>query len=119
MISSENKNPELHAAIVPFPGELIREELSARGWTQRLFAEILGRPYQVVNQIIKGKKSITAETSLEISAAFGTPGDFWYRAQAAYDYWLAEKPEVVRRTKAIAARASKVVHAGVPLNGKG
>ena len=37
------------------PGEFLRDELEARGWTQTEFAEILGRPPRLVNEIIAGR----------------------------------------------------------------
>jgi HTH-type transcriptional regulator/antitoxin HigA len=46
-------------AEVFMPGEYLRDELEARGWTQGDFARIIGRPVQVVNEIINGKKRIT------------------------------------------------------------
>ena len=45
------------------PGELIREELEARGWTQVDLAEILGRPVRLVNELVAGKKQITPDTA--------------------------------------------------------
>ena len=45
------------------PGDFIREELEARGWTQTDLATILGRPFQVVNAIINGRKAITSRTA--------------------------------------------------------
>ena len=41
------------------PGEVLAEELDARGMTQKELATRLGRPAQVVNEIIKAKKAIT------------------------------------------------------------
>ena len=37
------------------PGEYLREELEARNWTQVKFAEVIGRPPRLVNEIIAGK----------------------------------------------------------------
>ena len=57
------------------PGDFIREELDARGWTQRDLAEILGRPTQAINAIINAKKEVTPETAVALGAALGTsPG---------------------------------------------
>ncbi|MER9546042.1 helix-turn-helix domain-containing protein [Mesorhizobium sp. M0437] len=53
------------------PGEFIRDELIARGWTQGDLAEIMGRPLQLVNELVAGKKQITPQTALELSKAFG------------------------------------------------
>jgi ribosome-binding protein aMBF1 (putative translation factor) len=52
------------------PGEFIRDELEARGWSRQDLAAILGRPIQVVNLIINGKKAITPETAKELAKAF-------------------------------------------------
>jgi HTH-type transcriptional regulator/antitoxin HigA len=67
------------------PGEFIREELEARGWTQGDLAQIMDRPLQVVNELIAGKKQITPETARGLSRAFGD-GDplYWMQLDAAY-----------------------------------
>lgn len=67
------------------PGEVLRDELHARGWTQAEFARKIGRPAQLVSEIIGGKKSVTARTAVEFSKAFGTSALFWMSIQAQYD----------------------------------
>jgi HTH-type transcriptional regulator/antitoxin HigA len=68
-----------------FPaGDFIREELEARGWTQRDLAEIVGRPVQVINAIVNAKKEITPETAIALGAAFGTSPEFWLNLESAY-----------------------------------
>ncbi len=65
-----------------FPaGELLADELAARGWTQADFAEVLGRPAQFVSEIISGKKEITREPAAQIAAALGTSAEFWLNLQ--------------------------------------
>ena len=59
------------------PGEHLLDELEARGWTQTEFAEIIGRPLRLVNEIINGKRGITPETAREFAAALGTSAEFW------------------------------------------
>ena len=66
------------------PGEYIREELVERGWTQMDLAEILGRPPQVVNEIVAGKRSITPETARGLGDAFGTSAQLWMNLEASY-----------------------------------
>ena len=66
------------------PGEFIQEELDARGWTQADFAAIIGRPIQAVNEIIMGKRGITAETAVEISQAFGTSSQLWMNLETSW-----------------------------------
>ena len=45
------------------PGEYLLDMLNERGWTQSEFAEIIGRPIQLVNGIINNKRGITPETA--------------------------------------------------------
>lgn len=66
------------------PGEFLRDELEERGWTNVEFAEILGRPPQVVSEILSGKKAITPETALEIGTALDTSAELWLNLESAY-----------------------------------
>ena len=82
------------------PGDFLREEIEARGWTQEQFAEILGRPIQTVNQILGAKKRITPETAVEIAAAFGTSPTVWLNLENQYRlHGIAPKKDVARRAK--------------------
>lgn len=78
-----------------FPaGELLAEELEARGWTQTDFAEILGRPVQFVSEVIAGKKEITRESAMQIGAALGTSAQMWLNLQDAFHLWEQSRDEV-------------------------
>jgi len=66
------------------PGEYLSDELQARGWSQVDFADIIGRPAPVVNQIITGKRSITPEIAKLIAAALDTSPMVWLNLEAAY-----------------------------------
>ena len=59
------------------PGEFIREELEARGWSQTDLAEIMGRPVPTINMIVNGNKRVTPETARELGEAFGTSAEMW------------------------------------------
>jgi HTH-type transcriptional regulator / antitoxin HigA len=87
------------------PGEFLRDELAARGWTQAQFAAILGRPAQLVNQILNGRKRITDQTALEIAAALGTSAKIWLNLENTYRLWLAKPadPAIARRARRAAA----------------
>ncbi len=82
---------QLTPARVTPPGSILSEEIEARGWTQKDLAEIMGRPPQAINEIIKGTKQITPETAIELSAAFGTSAQFWTNLEANYRLHLAQK----------------------------
>ncbi|CCQ58602.1 MULTISPECIES: HigA family addiction module antitoxin [Crocosphaera] len=83
----------LKAARVSQPGRILKRELEARGWTQKDLANIMNRPPQVINEIIKGTKQITPETAIELSKAFGTSAKFWQNLEANYQLFLAKKQE--------------------------
>jgi len=72
------------------PGDFIREELEARGWTQGQLARIIGRPVQAVNAIVNGKKEITPGTAIALGAAFGTSAMFWLNLETTYRLAHAE-----------------------------
>ncbi|MHB0874900.1 MAG: HigA family addiction module antitoxin [Anaerolineae bacterium] len=93
---------ELRPARVIPPGEFLKDELEARGWTQRDLADVLGRPAQVVSEIINGKKQITPETSIELGEALGTSPEFWHNLESRYQQRLATKQS---RDGAIAKRS--------------
>ena len=66
------------------PGEFLRDELEARGWTQTEFAEIISRPTRLVNEIIGGKRGITPDTARALAAALGTSAQIWMNLETSY-----------------------------------
>lgn len=76
-------NDRIPAEVFP-PGEFIRDELEERGWTQADLAKIMARPIPTISMIINGKTSITPETAIELSNAFGTSAQFWLNLETAY-----------------------------------
>ncbi|MGC9399952.1 MAG: HigA family addiction module antitoxin [Anaerolineae bacterium] len=84
-------NTDLKPARVPAPGQIIRRELEARGWTQKDLAEIMDRPEQTISQIVNAHKRITPETALQLAAAFGTSADLWLGLEKEYQLYLARK----------------------------
>ena len=77
------------------PGGYIAEELAARGMTQRELARQMGRPYQVVNEIVRGRKVLTADTALDLEKAWGISADTWLNLQQAYDLAVARRRRTV------------------------
>jgi HTH-type transcriptional regulator/antitoxin HigA len=76
-------NPLQPFAPVP-PGDFLDEVLQRRGWSQRDFASVLGRPVQAVNEIIAAKKAITPETAIALSEALGTSPNYWLELEGRY-----------------------------------
>ena len=66
------------------PGETLADEIAARGMSQTELAARLGRPVQVVNEIIHGKKAITDNTALGLEKVLGIPAAFWVNLEQHY-----------------------------------
>jgi len=73
------------------PGELLAEEIEVRGMTQRELAERMGRPAQAINEMVRGKKAITAETAVQLEAVLGIPAHLWVNMQGAFDIHRARE----------------------------
>jgi len=66
------------------PGEFIKEEIEARGWSQVEFAEIIGRPPRLISELIAAKRAVTPETAKGLAAAFGTSAQLWLNLESSY-----------------------------------
>ena len=73
------------------PGEMLRDELVARGISQRKFADVIGVSYSVLNEVINGKRPINTEYALKIEAATGIPAYIWINMQSAYNMQTARR----------------------------
>ena len=60
------------------------------GITQNKLAVSIGVPPRRINEIVHGKRAITADTALRLGKFFGTSAQFWLNLQAHYDLDLAE-----------------------------
>jgi addiction module HigA family antidote len=71
------------------PGEILLEEfLNPMGVSQYRIAMAMGVPPRRINEIVHGKRAITADTALRLSRYFGTSEAFWMNLQAHYDLEL-------------------------------
>jgi len=68
------------------PGEVLLEEfLDPMGISQNALARATGVPPRRINEIVLGKRALTADTALRLAAFFGTSEGFWLGLQADYD----------------------------------
>jgi addiction module HigA family antidote len=75
-----DKLPNIH------PGEILKEEfLDTMHISAYRLSKEIGIPQTRISQIIKGKRRITADTALRLSAYFGNTPKFWLGLQADYD----------------------------------
>ena len=88
------------------PGEILREELTALGFSANAFAAKLKVPTNRVTEILAGRRGITAETALRLGRFFGTSAQFWMNLQATYDLKTAAAEsgkDIVRQVRPHAA----------------
>jgi len=72
------------------PGEMLREEfLRPAGLTQVGAARRMKMPLNRLNEIINGKRGISADTALRLARLFKTTPEFWMGLQADWDLWHA------------------------------
>jgi antitoxin HigA-1 len=82
------------------PGELLkREYLDEMGITQVAFAKHCGISLQRLNEIINGKRGITAETAWIFGQALGMSPQFWMNAQVAHDLTRSRPARKIRPIK--------------------
>lgn len=68
------------------PGEILQlEYLEPLGVTQHRVAVAIGVPPRRINEIVHGKRGITADTALRLARYFGTSERFWLNLQSRYD----------------------------------
>lgn len=86
------------------PGEFLMEDfIEGFGITQNKLAVSIGVPPRRINEIVHGKRGVTADTALRLGKLFGTTAQFWLNLQTLYDLDLAED------------RAAEQIDAIVPL----
>jgi len=74
------------------PGEILNEEfLRPMDMTQRQLADHLECDVKVINRIVNGRTSVTAEMAIKLGAAFSMTAEFWLNAQQAVDLYEASK----------------------------
>ena len=98
----KDKIPPVH------PGEVLFEEfMKPMGLSQNRVGHDLGVSPRRINEIVLGKRSITADTALRLSRYFGNSAEFWMGLQMDYDLDL----EIDSRSAQIEREVKKLVFA--------
>jgi addiction module HigA family antidote len=84
------------------PGEILMEEfLTPMGLSQNMLANDIGVPPRRINEIVHGKRRITADTALRLSRYFKMSPQFWLGLQMDYDLDLEEDRLAARLDKEV------------------
>lgn len=73
------------------PGEVLADEITARNITQKEFAKKIKLLAPHLNDLLKGKRHVSARIALKIEKELGVEADYWLRLQMAYDLAIAKK----------------------------
>jgi len=88
------------------PGEILDEEfLKPMGISQNQLGRDLGVSPRRINEIVHGKRRVTADTALRLSIYFGNSATFWLGLQMDYDLDVAEDTLSARLQKEVQKRA--------------
>lgn len=89
--------------IIPtHPGELIKDELKARGLTQKQLSEMTGVKASVISETVTGKRSVSLNMALSLEKALGIPADMWMNLQSQYNLDTAALAERRNQRETIA-----------------
>ena len=84
-MTTTDKLPPIH------PGEILMEDfLKEMGITQHKLAVSIGVPPRRINEIVHGKRAVTADTALRLAKFFEMSPQFWLGLQTQYDLDVAE-----------------------------
>jgi addiction module HigA family antidote len=73
------------------PGEILKDEIEARGISQRRLATEMGVTYSVLNEILNARRPVTEKTAMLFEAALGIDADPLLRLQVKYNMQTARK----------------------------
>ncbi len=88
------------------PGRVLREELAARGLNANRLALAIRVPSNRITAILRGKRSITAETAVRLGRYLGTGAEFWMNLQSKHDISVIEHAKGVLIQEEVPAAVS-------------
>ena len=95
------------------PGEILLEDfMKPLGLSSYRVAKDIGVPALRISQIVRGQRSITADTAMRLARYFGTSAGIWLRLQARYDLEIAETKMAKRINREV--KVLQVIQTTIP-----
>ncbi|SRR5258708_18937631 len=82
---------EIHSDVLLHPGDVLANELEARAIAQKSFAALVGMRPSHFNELLKGKRHMSAPLALKLEKQLDLEAGFWMRLQIDYDLKIARK----------------------------
>lgn len=81
--------------VTTHPGDVLKEELEARGISQKKFSEVLCIPYTQLNEILNGKRPVTTDFALMMEAALGINPEMLINMQTRHNMSVARQKKLL------------------------
>ena len=92
MMSSSSTTTDANRIVPIHPGEILMEDfIEGFGITQNKLATAIGAPPHRINEIMHGKRGITADTAVRLAKYFGTSAELWMNLQSHYELRLERR----------------------------
>lgn len=89
------------------PGEILREEyLAELGMSVNALAKALKVPTPRINDVVRGRRGVSADTALRLARYLGTTPEFWLNLQATHDLRVAETSSGKRIAREVRPKAA-------------
>lgn len=92
------------------PGEVLKDEIEARGMQQKMLAKSMGMSYKALNDILNERRPITTDTAMMFEAALDIPATTLLQLQMKYNYQQAKNnPSFVSKLEVIRKAVASIV----------
>ncbi|MBN8782487.1 MAG: addiction module antidote protein, HigA family [Sphingobacteriales bacterium SCN 48-20] len=83
-----SRGKEIHTDIALHPGDILLDELEARGVRKTVFAEQLNMKPSHFSELLHGKRNVSAATALKLEKLLGISAEYFMRVQVYYDLFM-------------------------------
>jgi addiction module HigA family antidote len=88
------KGKKIHPGIALHPGEILMDELEARGIRKTVFAEQLNMKAGHFSELLHAKRNVSAVTALKLEKLLDIPAEYWMRVQVYYDLFMERNKQM-------------------------
>src|SRR5829696_2662136 len=86
-----SRSKEIFTDVSLHPGEVLQDELEARGIKKSVFAQQLGMKSSHFSELLHGKRHVSTATAVKLEKLLGISAEYWMRVQVYYDLFVERK----------------------------
>lgn len=88
-----SRGKEIFTDVSLHPGEVLQDELEARGIKKTVFAEQMGMKPGHFSELLHGKRHVSAATAIKLEKLLGISAEYWMRVQVYHDLFMERNKE--------------------------